>query len=317
MLTGAIQGGAVALLVAVAIDAIFGEPPTRWHPVAWMGRALAATGAPWPSASRAGAFLRGAGAWTLGALVSIAVALVALQAIALVVQHAPQPWRWLLQSVLCGVLLKPLFALRMLQDEVMAVERATAISLAAGRQRLSGIVGRETALLTLSEVRESALESLAENLNDSFVAPLFWFVVGGLPAAALYRFANTADAMWGRRDRWEWAGKWSARADDVLSYVPARLTALLLSMAANCWPRHLWREAGRTESPNGGWPMAMMAIALDVRLGRPGFYVLHSEGRVVQAEDFHRGVRIAAFASRFAVAFAVIVLLFTQRSVVT
>ena len=309
--------GAAALLVAVAIDALFGEPPARWHPVVWMGRALAATGAPWPAASRTGAFLRGAGAWGLGAFVSIGVAVAAVRAIGLVTQPAPPPWRWLLQAVLCGALLKPLFALRMLQDEVLAVERATAVSLAAGRQRLSGIVGRETALLTLSEVRESALESLAENLNDSFVAPLFWFVLGGLPGAALYRFANTADAMWGRRDRWEWAGKWSARTDDVLSYVPARITALLLCMAARCWPRHLWREAARTESPNGGWPMAMMAIALDVRLGRPGFYVLHPEGRIVQAADFHRGVRIAACAAWFAVACAVIVLLLAQRSIVT
>jgi adenosylcobinamide-phosphate synthase len=215
------------------------------------------------------------------------------------------------------VLLKPLFALRMLQNEVMAVECATAVGVVAARERLSGIVGRDTTVLTMSEVRESALESLAENLNDSFVAPLFWFVLGGLPAAALYRFANTADAMWGRRDRWEWAGKWSARADDVLSYVPARITALLLCLAARCWPRHLWREAGRTASPNGGWPMAMMAIALDVRLGRPGFYVLHSEGRVVQAGDFHRGMRIATCAAWIAVACAGIALDCLQRSVVT
>jgi adenosylcobinamide-phosphate synthase len=303
MLTlGAMQGGAAALLIAVAIDAVCGEPPARWHPVVWVGHALSAIGAPWPEASRAGAFLRGAGAWMVGALVSSGVAMLALRAITVVAQYDPLPWRGLLQAVLCGVLLKPLFALRMLQNEVMAVECATAVGVVAARERLSGIVGRDTTVLTMSEVRE---------------APLFWFVLGGLPAAALYRFANTADAMWGRRDRWEWAGKWSARADDVLSYVPARITALLLCLAARCWPRHLWREAGRTASPNGGWPMAMMAIALDVRLGRPGFYVLHSEGRVVQAGDFHRGMRIATCAAWIAVACAVIALDCLQRSVVT
>jgi adenosylcobinamide-phosphate synthase len=85
------------------------------------------------------------------------------------------------------------------------------------------------------QVRESAIESLAENLNDSVVAPLFWFALLGLPGAALYRFANTADAMWGypgmRGGRyWQWAGKWAARADDVLSWLPARITALLLAV---------------------------------------------------------------------------------------
>ncbi|WP_143760170.1 CobD/CbiB family cobalamin biosynthesis protein, partial [Colwellia marinimaniae] len=87
--------------------------------------------------------------------------------------------------------------------------------------------------LDATAVRESAIESLAENLSDSVIAPLFWFVLLGLPGAALYRFANTADAMWGypgmRGGRyWQWAGKWAARADDVLSWLPARLTALLL-----------------------------------------------------------------------------------------
>jgi adenosylcobinamide-phosphate synthase len=193
MLTlGAMQGGAAALLIAVAIDAVCGEPPARWHPVVWVGHALSAIGAPWPEASRAGAFLRGAGAWMVGALVSSGVAMLALRAITVVAQYDPLPWRGLLQAVLCGVLLKPLFALRMLQNEVMAVECATAVGVVAARERLSGIVGRDTTVLTMSEVRESALESLAENLNDSFVAPLFWFVLGGLPAAALYRFANTA-----------------------------------------------------------------------------------------------------------------------------
>ena len=108
------------------------------------------------------------------------------------------------------------------------------------------------------------------------VAPLFWFAVAGLPGAALYRWANTADAMWGYRGRWEWAGKWAARADDVLSWLPARLTALTLCVAAARplpW-RRLRREAGATPSPNGGWPMAAMALLLQARLRKPGVYAL-------------------------------------------
>jgi adenosylcobinamide-phosphate synthase len=146
-------------------------------------------------------------------------------------------------------------------------------------------------------VRESAIESLAENLNDSVVAPLFWFVVAGLPGAALYRFANTADAMWGYRGErhgrdWTWAGKWAARADDVLSWVPARLTAVLFG-ALRRWPT-LAGEAGRTPSPNSGWPMAAMALALGVRLNKPGVYSLNGVGRAPVAADTARALRLAA-----------------------
>ena len=206
-------------------------------------------------------------------------------------------------------MLKPLLSWRLLHDEVAAVERALATSLDAGRKRLRFLVSRNTAALSAVEVRESALESLAENLSDSLVAPVFWFVVGGLPAAALYRFANTADAMWGYRGGWEWAGKWSARADDVLSFAPARLTALLLALAAPCWPRQLRREAGKTPSPNGGWPMAMLALALDVRLSKPGAYVLHAEGRLAVPQDVRRGLDVATRAAWLAVTAAVVCLL--------
>ena len=162
----------------------------------------------------------------------------------------------LLGLLLLGLLLKSLLAWRMLRGEVLAVEAALAESLPAGRARLAWLVSRDVQALSEAEVRESAIESLAENLNDSVVAPIFWFVLLGLPGAALYRFANTADAMWGYhgiyqgRD-WAWAGKWAARADDVLSWLPARLTALLLALVnGGLSLRALRREAGRTPSPN-------------------------------------------------------------------
>jgi adenosylcobinamide-phosphate synthase len=146
-------------------------------------------------------------------------------------------------------------------------------------------VSRDVRALSAVQVRAAALESLAENLSDSVVAPLAWYMIGGLPAAALYRYANTADAMWGYRSvrngrDWEWAGKWAARADDALSWVPARITAALLALVAGGLPlRILWREAGRTPSPNSGWPMAAMALALGVYLRKPGVYALNGEGK--------------------------------------
>ena len=130
-----------------------------------------------------------------------------------------------------------------------------------------------------SEVRESAIESLAENLNDSVVAPVFWFVVAGLPGAALYRFANTADAMWGYRGVRAGVlgmGRQVGRARRRCAVVAAGAHH---RVAAGRWRRGglaaaaLRREAGRTPSPNSGWPMAAMALLLDVRLRKPGVYV--------------------------------------------
>jgi adenosylcobinamide-phosphate synthase len=203
-------------------------------------------------------------------------------------------------AALLALLLKPLLAWRMLHDEELAVEVALGQSLPAGRAQLSRLVSRDVSALTAVQVRESAIESLAENLNDSVVAPLFWFALLGLPGAALYRFANTADAIWGypgmRGGRyWQWAGKWAARADDVLSWVPARITALLMAAGAKGLPlRSLARQARKTPSPNSGWPMAAMALALGVRLAKPGVYTLNSQGRRAGPLDTRRAARMGS-----------------------
>lgn len=311
---------AASVPLALAIDLLFGELPTRWHPVVWIGKYLDWTGAHIaPAAAPDGredpstpldrrAFWLGALTWSVGALTMLLLAL-GLQ-------------DWVLQlpgclaALLLALLLKPLLAWRMLRDEVLAVEHALSQSLAAGRARLSRLVSREVTTLNESEVRESAIESLAENFNDSLLAPVFWFVLLGLPGAALYRFANTADAMWGypavHAGRcWQWAGKWAARADDVMSWMPARITAVLLwavgrtsglAKALPAWAA-LMTEARRTPSPNSGWPMAAMALLLQVRLQKPGVYTLNAKGRTPCARD--TGIAIACSA-RMALVTAVV-----------
>jgi adenosylcobinamide-phosphate synthase len=289
----------LAVLIALLIDRVLGEPAARWHPVVWMGGLLDRLGAhiaplasPLPPEPDLRRFVLGALAWCLGA------ALVTASALAL--QAAILAWMpGFVAALLIGVLLKPLLAWRMLHDEVAAVEVALGVSLQAGRDRLGWLCSRDVSALSATEVRETALETLAENLNDSVVAPLFWFALGGLPAAALYRWANTADAMWGYRGErqgriWTWAGKWAARADDVLSWVPARLTGLALMLAGRARGWSPWvRQARSTPSPNGGWPMAALALALDVRLSKPGVYTLHGQGRGPGAMDTARGLRLA------------------------
>lgn len=295
---------ALALGLALLLDWYLGEPPVRLHPVVWMGRYLGwagphiaplTTADPPPHAQKRRSFWLGALAWCTGAG--------AVGALAWWLQSQLQQAPWWLAAPLLAVLLKPLLAWRMLRDEVLAVERALARSLPEGREQLARLVSRDVSQLTPAEVRESAIESLAENLNDSVVAPVFWFVLLGLPGAAIYRFANTADAMWGypgwrgqgaQRRHWQWAGKWVARTDDVLNWIPARFTALLLALVARgvSWAA-LRRDAAVTPSPNGGWPMGAMAQALGVRLGKPGVYVLNPAGQVPQTAQLQRSVQLA------------------------
>ncbi|WP_431131838.1 adenosylcobinamide-phosphate synthase CbiB [Variovorax paradoxus] len=292
---------AAALWLTLAIDCWLGEPAARWHPVVWMGQYLGWIGSRIaPPAAKAkprdlALFAIGALTWCVGA---ICVGMVAAGVQAAMVQWLPA---WALAMAMAFAL-KPLFAWRMLHDEVLAVEAALGVSLDAGRAQLARLVSREVSMLSEREVRESAVESLAENLNDSLVAPLFWFVLLGLPGAAVYRFANTADAMWGYRGErngrdWTWFGKWAARTDDVLSWLPARLTAGLLALAAWQWPAGVAREARRTPSPNSGWPMAAMALLLGVRLAKPGVYALNAEGRPAEAADTHRAAQLGGWAA--------------------
>ncbi|MFT3801197.1 MAG: adenosylcobinamide-phosphate synthase CbiB [Burkholderiaceae bacterium] len=320
------------VLCAMAIDARWGEPRAAWHPVVAIGTYLRAAGRRLPVGPPAGAMAAGALAWWLGALVVGALGIALDLAMAWgAAGGAPSampssgwtPFAWpspapsfsgwasaAIAMLAGGWVLKTMLAWSMLRDEVLAVETALARDgLDVGRARLSRLVSRDVSALSADEVRESAIESLAENLNDSVVAPLCWFACLGFAGACVYRYANTADAMWGYRGRWEWAGKWAARADDVLSWVPARLCALALG---GCGRLRHWRrlpaQARLTPSPNGGWPMAAMALLLDVRLGKPGAYVLNAGARAPQAADLHRAVAVAGAAVRATVLAVVVVM---------
>ena len=281
---------AAALAVALLVDRLAGEPPTRWHPVAWMGRLLAAPQAALERQAPRRGFLLGSLAWAGAAALAGLLGWFIEQALWRLLQPRSGAGAWLLTALLLGLVLKPLLAWRMLRDEVRAVETALGHGgLAAGRMQLSRLVSRPTATLDEALVRESAIETLAENLNDSVVAPLFWFAVAGLPGAALYRLANTADAMWGYRDRREWMGKTAARADDLLSWLPARLTALALLPQPVRWPA-LRRQARRTPSPNGGWPMGALALRLGVRLRKPAAYQLNDAATSPTPHDIERAL---------------------------
>ncbi|MDO9285074.1 MAG: adenosylcobinamide-phosphate synthase CbiB [Aquabacterium sp.] len=291
------MSAALTLLLAAVLDRAFGEPRNAWHLVAWFGRAVQPFGPVLLRLRPGAALVAGGVAWALavGGVAGLA------WVFQLELDRLGSPW---LAAAAKALLLKPAMSFRMLHDEVAAVEAALQQSLDAGRARVTLLCSRDVSTLDAHAVRETAIETLAENLNDAWVAPLFWFVVAGLPGAWAFRAANTLDAMWGYRGRWEWAGKVAARADDMLAWLPARITAALL-WRPGLPLRHLIHEAQQTPSPNGGWPMATMALRLGISLGKPGVYRLNAGAPAPQAAAAVRALGVARHAAVWACAVAI------------
>ena len=285
----------MSVVVAGALDLTLREPPVRLHPVVAVGRYLSAAERLVPAGPPFRAVITGAAAWLAGAVGVVAVG----RLVERVADRRGRLWG----SLVRGAALWPLLSARLLLAEVQAVETALGQGTEAGRAALARIVSRDVGHLEPEEVRGAAIESLSENLSDSLVAPLVWYLVAGIPGAALYRFANTADACWGYRfGRWEYAGRFAARADDALNLLPARLTALLL-YGGSGWPA-LRREAGKTSSPNAGWPMAAMALRLGLRLTKRGHYDLNPSGSEPGPGDVTEAVRAGRRTAVVAVAVA-------------
>lgn len=252
----------MSLVLAMILDAIFGEPKAIWdrvpHPAVMMGRAVAALDR-WLNT---GGQKRAKGVLALGLLVVGAYGLGHL--------IAWVPDFGLLEVVVAAIIL----AQKSLVDHVRAVADGLRQSLPEGRRAVSMIVGRDTAAMEEPAVARAAIESAAENLSDGVIAPAFWFLVGGLPLMLVYKVTNTADSMIGHRTpRHEAFGWASARFDDLLNLIPARLTALLIAVAHG-WtdPKPILRDAPLHRSPNAGWPEAAMAVVLDVALSGPRAY---------------------------------------------
>lgn len=271
------MGFAGAMVVAMAVDALLGWPSKLFarigHPVTWLGGLIAAIDTGWNRASDPPALRRAAG--VAGALLVIALA-VALGWLLQSLLQLSLPWGWI-QIALVGMLAWPLVALRSLHDHVAAVANPLLCrDIAAAREAVSRIVGRDPAALDEAGIARAAIESLAENASDGIVAPVLWGALFGLPGIFGYKAINTLDSMIGHRsERHEAFGWAAARIDDVANFIPARLTGFLFMLLA---PRRsnalscMTRDARRHRSPNAGWPEAAMAGALGVRLSGPRIY---------------------------------------------
>lgn len=244
----------VAFVVGWMLDIAFGDPPRLPHPIVWFGKAIAFC---------EHRLNKGANCKAKGAISSV-VLIVITYVVGVVL-----PW-WCIPIVVFFCL-----AGTTLIREVRAVFMAVDRSLDEGRRQVARIVGRDTSQLSAQEVRTAALETLAENLSDGVIAPIFWFALLGMPGMLAYKMINTLDSMIGyRTERYRDYGCWAAHIDDIVNYIPARLTALLMIFVAgrlDCF-EFVVRYGRRHASPNSGYPEAALAGILGCRFGGPHYY---------------------------------------------
>lgn len=279
------------LATAIALDLTFGEPPDSLHPVVWIGRAIARLERSAPHDDPALELLYGGG--------MVASVVGAAGIVAALAERLPDPLGFVVETSA----LSTLFAVRgLLRAAGRVREPLVRGDLDAARDALSWLVSRDVRGLGPPLIAAAAIESVAENLTDSALAPWLAYALGGLPGAAAYRALNTLDSMIGYRGRYEHLGKAAARLDDMANLLGARLGAMLIAAGATVAGgsgRGAWRTAtrhhARTASPNAGWTMAAMAGALGVKLEKLGAYRLGT-GRLPRAADIRRATRIACVA---------------------
>lgn len=293
---------AIILTAAFILDLLIGDPPNRFHPVAWLGRWISKL---WTQRHNGSLRL-----FLWGFLITVSGIL--LFALPLYLTRFLPDTALALLSI---PLLKLSFSLRNLlraAGEIRILLEGGDIE-EARKQTAWNLVSRNTSELSESEVAAAVIESTAENITDSFTSPLFFFVLFGLPGAWGYRYVNTCDAMIGyRKDDYEWGGKIAARLDDVLNFIPARITALIIMVAGIRTKaffetlKQTRKYRGLTDSPNAGWTMAAIASLLDIRLEKKGFYVINEAGREPDPGDIATCIKICTVAAILILTFLII-----------
>ena len=291
----------IALLIALAFDWCLGDPAWLPHPIVWFGKMIAFG----EKRLNKGNYRKAKGA--LMSLVLIAFTFIIS---CFLLSILPSLLRIGVTSLLIFFCLAGTTLIREVRQVFLAVDR----SLEEGRKQVARIVGRDTSELSAQEVRTAALETLAENLSDGVIAPLFWYLLLGIPGMLAYKMINTLDSMIGyKTERYKDFGCWAAHIDDIANYIPARLTALLMIIGywllavCNCLKARnhqlltFVRRYGRNHaSPNSGYPEAALAGILDCRFGGPHYYFgqlfdkpyIGTNDRQLTTEDMKTAVRI-------------------------
>ena len=293
------------LMLAWVMDLWLGDPMQLPHPVVGFGKLIAKGERTWN---------KGKGRQWKGALVAIALVVGTYVVSACLLGLLPGVLHTLASALLIFYCLAGTTLIREVREVFRAVDR----SLEEGRMQVARIVGRDTSELSAQEVRTAALETLAENLSDGVIAPLFWYALLGVPGMMAYKMVNTLDSMIGyRNERYKDFGCFAARLDDVANYLPARLTALLMVLASGriSLVKFVWKYGDQHASPNSGYPEAALAGILDCRFGGPHNYFgqevwkpfIGEHERLFTTSDMQVAVRINRLAE---VGMVIIVLLF-------
>ena len=286
------------ILVAILFDMLLGDPPNRFHPVAWMGNWIALGRRAAPRTGRFVPFLYG--------LLLIAGSVVVMSGIGYLLQVGCQKLPLVMNVVVQAAILKCAFSARSLSNAANRVFAALKVgNIVLGRLEVSyHLVSRDTSQLNEAQLAAATIESVAENSSDSVVAPLLFYSLAGLPGALVYRFVNTSDAMLGYRTmELEWLGKPAARLDDVLNWIPARFTAILILVSALFFKslrrrtvasgfRVWWRDHSKTASPNAGHPMSAAAGVLGVELEKVGHYRLGEGQPLPSCNSIHESIQL-------------------------
>ena len=298
-----------SFLIGWLLDRLFGDPERLPHPVVLFGNMIAK-----------GERMLNLGKWRVlkGALLAVMLITVVVFATWTMIVVADKVNIYL-GMAMRAILVFYCLAGTTLIREVRQVFYAIDSSLDEGRQQVARIVGRDTSELTDEEVRKAALETLAENLNDGVIAPLFWFAIGGMPAMMGYKMVNTLDSMIAYHSpRYLKFGKAAARIDDIANYIPARLTALLMLIAARRLNlvSFVMKYGPCHASPNSGWPEAALAGILGCRFGGPHKYFgetfdkpyIGNQDKPLTREDMEKAVRINRTAETLGVIIIILLL---------
>lgn len=280
----------IALLIGWLLDLFLGDPARLPHPIVWFGKLIAF-----------GEHRLNQGRYRMlkGALMAIMLIAAVFCVTWFLRSLCPKPNSILLDAVIIFYCLAGTTLIREVRAVFLALDR----SLEEGRQQVARIVGRDTSELSAQEVRTAALETLAENLSDGVIAPLFWLALLGTPGMLAYKMVNTLDSMIGyRTERYKAFGCWAAHIDDIANYLPARLTACLMVLASGNpgLLRFVWKNGRNHASPNSGYPEAALAGILDCRFGGPHYYFgqlfdkpyLGDHDRMLTTEDMKKAVRV-------------------------
>jgi adenosylcobinamide-phosphate synthase len=287
------------LILALIFDLAFGEPRNTWHPVAWMGNLISLGIRQSPKQGKVKQFVFGT--------VVVIITLTFITSSAYFLLGFLKETNALLSIILSALILKFTFSFRGLREAAISIKKfISRDELSRARFSLRSLVSRDTSSLDKSQIVAATVESVAENSCDSFTAPLFYFIIFGVPGAIAYRIINTFDAMIGYHGDYEYLGKFAAHLDDVANYIPARIAALIIVVSAwisrksisQAWHIML-RDHSKTQSPNAGWTMSAVAGALGIQLEKTGHYILGNDYHVLSVNTIDASLRIITIAALF------------------